>query len=120
MDLLDKNIYGMNYFLLSLLPVCLWIWGIYILFQEDQLLHRPFGKAITLALGEYWSKPLINCPICMSSFWGIIGFFSIRFFFNVDLPIKQAFPFIFCLCGLNTIISKLVSKERIIVEDDDN
>ena len=103
-------------FLTSLIPVSLGIWAIHILFQEDHLLEVP-GQWITSRLGEYWSKPLINCPICQSSLWGIIGFFSIRYFFGVDLPFKQLIPFIFCLCGLNTIISKLVSKERIIVDE---
>jgi hypothetical protein len=106
-------------FLVSLLPVCLGIWAIHILFQEGHALEKQ-GKWITDKVGEYWAKPLINCPICQSSFWGVIGFFAIRFFFNVDLPYKQIIPFIFCLCGLNTILSKLTTKERIIVEDDSN
>jgi len=106
----------MTTFLLSLLPVSLGIWAIHIIFQKDQIFEKQ-GKWITEKLGEYWSKPLINCSICMSSVWGLIGFFAIRFFFNVDLPYKQIVPFVFCLCGLNTIISKLVSKERIIIDE---
>lgn len=103
-------------FLISLVPVCLGIWAIHILFQENHIFERQ-GKWIELKLGEYWSKPLINCPICMSSFWGTIGFFAIRFFFNVDLPLKQYMPFLFCLCGLNVIIAKFINKERIIVDE---
>jgi hypothetical protein len=103
-------------FLTSLIPVCLTIWGVHILFQEDHLLEKP-GDWITLKLGEYWSKPLINCPICMSSFHGLIGFLAIKLFFNIDLPYKQIFPFIFCLCGLNTLLSKLTTKERIIIDE---
>lgn len=106
----------MNTFLISLIPVCLGIWGIHIIFQEDQILENA-GKWITEKLGEWWSKPLINCPVCQSSFWGLIGFFAIRYFFNVDLPLKQLIPFIFCLCGLNTLLSKLVTKERIIIDE---
>jgi hypothetical protein len=103
-------------FLISLVPVCLGIWAIHILFQEGHMLEKA-GDWITEKLGEYWSKPLVNCSICMSSVWGIIGFFAIRFFFNVDLPLKQLIPFVFNLAGLNTIISKLVNKERVIVEE---
>src|SRR5687767_3707573 len=103
-------------FLLSLLPVSLGIWCVHILFQEGHLLEKP-GEIITEKLGEKWSKPFINCPICMSSVWGIIGFAALQTFFGVQLPLKQLIPFVLCLCGLNTIISKLTNKERIIVED---
>lgn len=106
----------MTTFLLSLLPVSFGIWAIYILFQEDHLMKTP-GKWITKKLGEYWSKPIINCPVCMSSFWGTIGFFSIRYFFGVDLPLRQYFPFLMCLCGLNLLLSKLTTKERVIVDE---
>lgn len=101
---------------MALFPVALAIWCIHILFQEDHLLEKP-GKTITARVGEYWSKPLINCPICMSSVWGTIGFFALDWVFGVHLPWRQFIPFVFCLCGLNTIISKLTSKERIIVDE---
>jgi hypothetical protein len=112
-------------FLISLIPVCLGIWAIHIIFQEDHMLGKLGDKLRgprspddqPLTRREYWMKPLFDCPICQSSFWGVIGFFAIRFFFNVDLPIKQLIPFVFCLCGLNVIISKLVNKERVIVEE---
>jgi hypothetical protein len=107
----------MTTFLLSLLPVSLGIWAIHILFQEGHLFEEQ-GKWITNKLGKKWSKPLVNCTICMSSVWGIIGFFAIRWIFGVDLPFKQLIPFVFCLCGLNTLLSKLTTKERIIIEDE--
>jgi hypothetical protein len=111
-----KGHWFMIEFLLSLIPVCLGIWAIHILFQDDHLLEGP-GVIITAYVGEKWVKPLFDCPICMSSVWGVIGFFSIRYFFNVDLPMRQIVPFVFCLCGLNTIISKLTSKERVILDE---
>jgi len=119
-------------FLTSLLPVTLGIWCIFILFQKGQIFGtegRLFGDIGAKMRGpkskpedppskrEFYAKPLFDCPICMSSIWGIIGFFAIRFFFNVDLPLKQLIPFVLCLGGLNTIISKLVTKERIIVDE---
>jgi hypothetical protein len=103
-------------FLISLIPVCLSIWCVHILFQEDHLLEKP-GDWIRGKVGEYWSKPLFDCSICMSSVYGLIGFFAIRFFFNVDLPYKQLIPFIFSLCGMNVLLSKLTSKERIIIDE---
>jgi hypothetical protein len=102
-------------FLLSLLPVSLGIWAIHILFQEDQLLEKAGDW-----MDEHWpekiNKPLWACPICMSSVWGLIGFFALDYFFNVHHGIKLLIPFILCLCGLNTIILNLTSKKRIIQE----
>lgn len=103
-------------FLISLIPVSLGIWGVHILFQPEHLLEKQ-GDLLDRKLGK-WAKPIALCPICMSSTWGTIGFFAIRFFFGVDLPFKQYIPFVFCLCGLQTIISKAVSKYRIIEEFD--
>src|SRR6187455_3310443 len=100
----------------ALIYVALGIWAIHIIFQKDMIFEKQ-GDWIEKKVGEYWSKPLVHCPICMSSVWGTIGFFAIRYFFNIDLPLKQFLPFIFCLCGLNTIISKLINKERIIVDE---
>lgn len=115
----------MTTFLLSLLPVSLGIWCIHIIFQEDEIFGK-IGEKIRgprtegdepLTKREYWLKPVFDCPKCMSSLWGLIGFFAIRYFFNVDLPLKQLIPFIMCQCGLNLLISKLTTKERIIVEE---
>jgi hypothetical protein len=103
-------------FLISLIPVCLGIWTIHILFQEGHLLENA-GTWMDVNFPVKINKPLWACTICMSSVHGLIGFFAIRFFFGVDLPLKQLIPFIFCLCGLNVIISKLVNKERVIVEE---
>lgn len=81
------------------------------------MIFEKQGKWIEDKLGEYWSKPVISCPVCMSSVYGFIGFFVIRYFFDVHLPLKQLIPFILCLCGMNTIISKLTNKERIIIDE---
>jgi hypothetical protein len=104
-------------FLLSLIPVCLGIWCIHILFQEGHLFEEQ-GKWITNKLGKKWSKPIINCAVCMSSIYGVIGFFALRYFFDIQLPLKQLIPYVLCLCGLNTLLSKLTTKERIIIEDE--
>lgn len=107
----------MTTFLLSLLPVSLGIWCIHILFQEGHLLEKVGDW-----MDEHWpekvNKPLWACPICMSSVWGFIGFFALDFLFGVHHDIKLLIPFIFCLCGLNTIILKLTSHDRILKEID--
>jgi hypothetical protein len=107
----------MTTFLLSLLPVSLGIWSIHILFQEDHLLEKA-GDWMDNNWPEKVNKPLWACPICMSSVWGLIGFFALDFIFGVHHDIKLLIPFIFCLCGLNTIILNLTSKKRIIQEFD--
>lgn len=106
----------MAYFLFSMTIVSTGIWGIHILFQTDHLLEKQ-GVWIENRFGKKWSKPIVHCPICMSSLWGAIGFVSMDYFFGVHMPWKQIFPFMICLCGLNTIISKLTTKERIIVDE---
>jgi len=97
--------------------VCLGIWGIHILFQEGHLLERPGNWMRDRSPEPWWIKPLFDCPICMSSVWGIVGFFAVDYFFDLHMPYRQIVPFVFCLCGLNTILGKLTTKERIIVDE---
>ena len=47
------------------------IMGIYGLFSDGMLLGY-FGNMIRIYAGEFWSKPLVDCPSCMASVWGII------------------------------------------------
>lgn len=102
-------------FLLCLVIVSLGIWGIHILFQEDHLLENV-GDWLDENLPIYVNKPLWACPICMSSFWGTIGFVVVQFLFKVELSLWFYGPFIFCLCGFNTLLVNLTSKKRIIQE----
>jgi hypothetical protein len=102
------------YFLIELIPVSLVIWAVHILFQEGHLLEEV-GARITKDFGEKWSKPLINCPICMSSFWGTIlftGWYVKQWDDFLALP-----TFIMCLCGLQVLLTRLTTKERIIVDE---
>lgn len=107
----------MTTFLISIIPACLFIHAVHVLFQEGNALEKA-GVWITNKLGEYWAKPIINCPTCMASFWGLFWFF-------IALPLKfdvshhwTLFPeYLLCLCGLNMIIGKFTTKERIIVDE---
>lgn len=104
------------------------IWGFHILFQDGHFLE---GLAKWFVEGEtedrYYgpnkrramiAKPLFDCPICMSSLHGILWFFiGLPLFFNDALSIRLLIPFLLCLCGINTIISKLTTKERVIVDE---
>jgi hypothetical protein len=101
----------MTTFLTSLLPASLFIFAVHILFQEGHLFEQA-GKKITQFLGEKWSKPVINCPICQSSVWGTLWFFlGLNVAFDIEYHFKLWFPYVMCLCGLNFIINKLISKE---------
>lgn len=103
-------------FIISLLPASLFIYGVNILFQEGHLLEK-LGEWMRSKWPNWITKPLYDCSICMASLWGSIAFVAIGYFFGVHLPLKQFIPYIFCLCGLNTIINKLISKERIIIDE---
>ena len=103
-------------FLVSLIPVSLFIWGAHILFQPDHIFEKQ-GEWLEDNFGK-WSKPVVMCPICQSSLWGLIGFHALDYLFGVHLPYRLLIPYILCLCGLQTIISKAVSKYRIIEEFD--
>lgn len=119
----------MTTFLLSLLPASLWIYAIHILFQKGHLFEKQ-GKWMK----EEWpnkfpvkyreivkkiNKPLFSCEICMASTWGTLWFFVLlSLFFSIDLHIKLWVPYVFLLCGMNTIFNKLISHERIIVDDE--
>lgn len=107
----------MTTFLLSILPVSLGIWCIHILFQEGHLFEKQ-GDWMDENLPEFINKPTWACPICQSSFWGLIGFHALDYLFGVHLPYKLLVPYIFCLCGLQTILVKITTKERIIIEDE--
>lgn len=104
-------------FLISLLPTSLFIYGLNIIFQDGHVFEKQ-GEWITDKLGDKWSKPVINCSICMSSVYGTLWFFiGLQLGFDVHMHIKLWIPYVFCLAGLNTIINKLTSKERVILDE---
>jgi hypothetical protein len=77
------------------------IWGINFAFKSGQLLGF-IGDALRDELPKFVHKPLISCPPCMSSVYGI---FASVIFYGVDyhLPI-----FVLALCGLNHIILAMI------------
>lgn len=104
-------------FLISLIPTSLFIYGFHIIFQDGHVFEKQ-GEWITNKIGEKWSKPLINCSICMASFWGTWGYFvGLPNLFGTEIYLKLWIPYVFCIAGLNLIINKLTSKERVITEE---
>lgn len=115
---------GIEIFLLALLPASLSIYGVHILFQEGHLLEKLGDKLRgperspdkPLTFREKVMKPIFDCPICMASVWGTIWFFAgLEITFDIDLPLRFYVPYVFCLCGMNTIIQKLTNTERTIL-----
>lgn len=107
----------MTDFILYTLIASAWIWGINCLFAEDHIFEKA-GDWIDENMPEWFYKPMIGCPACMSSIHGLLWFFiGLPLCFHDALPIRQLIPFLICLCGFNYIIIKLTSKERKIIEE---
>lgn len=57
-------------------------------------------------VGQYFSKPLYKCLVCMSSFWTIVIYLS--WFGKIDMP-KMLFSILIC-CGINKLICAFLEK----------
>jgi hypothetical protein len=57
--------------ILTALTFSLAIIGLYVSFQWPGMLLRPVKERLDIILPLTLTKPLYNCPICMSSFWTI-------------------------------------------------
>ena len=49
---------------------------------------------------DFICKPLFDCPPCMASVWGVIGWF----YFTPDIAL---IPYILTLCGVNALVNKI-------------
>lgn len=59
-------------------------------------------------IGEYWTRPLLSCPVCQSSVWGTIFYFC---YFPFELSINYFVIWIvsvFAIAGLNRIIKNFI------------
>lgn len=72
------------------------IMGIHVLTRHGMLL-QPF---VNDDWNEYIRKPLYDCPPCMSSVWGVLGWLYFAPDFNVIL-------YLLALCGLNGLLSAI-------------
>jgi len=102
----------MNEFIAFLLLNSLWIWGVRCLFSKGMALDTV-GDWLEDSYSKWITKPLFGCAPCMSSIHGTIGYFI---FVNQGIELWPLYCF--CLCGLNFIIVKLTSKERIIIGEE--
>lgn len=88
-------------FILLIIIGSLWIWGIFALFDEGNLLWFIRERAEKDGAG-YMIKPFVSCPYCMSSihgFWISIAYYGFDQFYLIPI-------YMICLCGLNFIIKE--------------
>jgi len=85
----------------------LMIFGVNALFTEGMIFAKLRNKML-LKIKENYLKPLFLCPPCMSSVWGLIGWFV---FYNGSIILL---PF-YCLslCGLVILILNYMPNESI-------
>lgn len=74
--------------------------GIYGLLS-DGMLFGWLGDFIRYHLGEFWSKPICNCPPCMASVYGIpVGVY----YYDVSI---QLIGYILALSGLLYVLARI-------------
>src|SRR6478672_955070 len=71
-----------------------------------QIWERPY-KWLESRIDEYWFKPLLGCPVCMTPWWGSILYVMFHFLgipgFQ-DVRIQMIILTVFVAAGFNTII----------------
>ena len=73
--------------------------GVHCLTREGMLMYNV-ADYIRSKVGEFICKPLFDCPPCMASVWGLLGWFYLE-------PGLAIVPYMLVLCGVNALISKL-------------
>jgi hypothetical protein len=73
--------------------------GVQCLTREGMLMYKV-ADYISSKVGEFICKPLFDCPPCMASVWGLLGWFYLE-------PGLAILPYMLVLCGVNALISKL-------------
>ena len=80
------------------------LWAVYASFKPGMIFGN-WGDKIEDRLGEYWSKPVVSCPVCMPTLWAVPVFFIF-----VALPWYFVFIYHLTMVGFNYILSQLISK----------
>jgi len=92
--------YFAQYILVMFLAVC-WIWGFNYCFKEGEIFY-PIGEWLRKHVKDYFLKPTIDCPYCMSSVHGTI----IYALFIPEYGWFMWVYFCFAICGLTAILDK--------------
>lgn len=71
--------------------------------QEDFILHKAANMLHGL-IGDFWVKPIFDCPYCMSSVHGgFVYLFSLVIGLH-ELPVLGVVLFIPVVCGFQVLI----------------
>ena len=94
-------------FLTNIIITSLFCLGVYKAFDDGfvfggiaKWLYKDSPKSIT-----WIYKPLFDCPPCMASFWGLFAFHAFYGLFDWSV-----IPFIFCVSGLNWLLSSIAER----------
>jgi len=93
-------------FTLLLLINSLFIIGLYKI-TDKGMIFSGFRTWLVRKLGRSVAKPFIDCPPCMSSFWGLVFFVAyFGLFYILLLPV-----YCICLAGLVTLLMRFADYE---------
>jgi hypothetical protein len=80
------------------------LWAVYASFKPGMIFGN-LGDKIEETLGEYWSKPVISCPVCMPTMWAIPVYLIL-----LPGPWYLFILYHLTMVGFNYILSQLISK----------
>src|SRR5687767_9357574 len=85
------------------------------------MILEKVGVWVEDTLGEYWSKPVIGCPVCMGPWWGTV-LYLLAHFLEIqgfeDIRAQTIIFTVFSVAGLNTVILML-NKEYDVAKKED-
>lgn len=85
-------------FIKNIILNSLFIWGVYSTFQEGMIFNK-IGKWLQ-TLPKDIRKPLGTCPVCMSSIYGVPGYFILM----DNYTIFGLISYITMIAGLNYVL----------------
>lgn len=83
--------------MIAFITTVLCIWGVHSLFLPNMI----FGKIGEKAQRYFITKPMFRCPVCMSPWYGLIGFWYSGYE-GYWLPV-----FLLALTGANYLLSEI-------------
>lgn len=88
------------------------VYGIWITFQPGMIFEKV-GNFIVEKLGEFYSKPVTECPTCMSFWHG-----TYLYWFIWGSSVKEWGIVVIGAMGVSIVLSKLFHPEATVKEDE--
>lgn len=102
----------MDSLILSILTA-LKITFIYAIFNWEGMLFTKAGRIVEYRVNRFIAKPVITCQICMTSFWGIIFWFSEGYSIYEMADALELIKFLLVVGGINVIISLFTGPKQL-------